>query len=100
MINSDDRTESEHVSQRRRGGGHRVGDARLGPLHLGVEDADVVEDLLGELEALTLRRGGCFDAGEHGFGLRDHYFFADPTGYELVDEGVEAAARTATRPAR
>jgi len=61
--------------------------------HLAVQDMDVVEQFLGELEALTLRRGDRVDRREEAFGLRNDHFLADPTGDELVHQRMQATAR-------
>ena len=51
----DDRPDPEDLGQRRRRRGDGFGDACLGALQPCVEDADLVERLVGELESLTLR---------------------------------------------
>ena len=61
----------------------------------GVEDADLVEGLVGELEPLTLRRVDRLDRGEELIGLCDNDFLADPTRHQLAHQRVQPATRPA-----
>ena len=73
----------------------------LGALQLGVEDADLVEELVRELETLTLRqRSSGSIAGEELFGLVDNDFLADPARDQLAHQARAAGYTRGSGPGR
>ena len=59
--------------------------------HLGtlIQDADLVDQVVGELEALALRRAGRCDGSEELFGLVNDDLFADPARDEAGDKACK-----------
>jgi hypothetical protein len=73
----DDGTDPEQLHERRIGGPHGVADAAMGVLELGVEDADVCEQLEGQVTADLLHSRVRDDPSQEPLDVRSVEFLGD-----------------------
>jgi hypothetical protein len=85
----DHRTDSEHFGRGGAGGLDHQVEPRAGLLDLGVESAEILDQLVGELDASRRHRTLGGHPSQHSQGFRDRDLLGHASGDELTEHRVE-----------